>query len=170
MDDYKLAIIFNGDNEANNIKNGDMLFLGDSKSDDLHVKCLLDLARKLYPDNQIFQMLNTKHFPTTIAYYLIKMGHIVFLNTTHYRDDLLLKYGKSGELLLPESLNEAQVKSLEKLADLIHDNRIEVTSNMYVDNGFVAGKSFDVPMYEITTKEFIDMISKNCEFLNNPMK
>lgn len=50
-----------------------------------------------------------------IAYFLVKMGHIVFFNTTKYDEDNLRKYDRTGFFMLPNHLTEKQKECLENV-------------------------------------------------------
>lgn len=151
MDDYKFALI---------LDNGQVKRFGDSKSEDYHVACMLDAARNMYPDSQIFEMLNEKHLPTTIAYYLTEMGNIVFLNLTHYKREGLTKYGKSGMFMIPDEITQSQLESLRNFEKEIVGFDVTIRTDLRIEDGFLETKTLSGMMGSLDDK-LVELISKN---------
>ena len=155
MDNYKFALFF---------PDGEIRYYGDSKSDDYHVGCMLDAARELYPDNQVFKMLNERHLPTTIAYYLTEVGNIVFLNLTHYKREGLTKYGKSGMFMIPNEITQKQLEALKEFESEIKDFDVIIKTDLIIEDGFLESKTLSGMMGSLDDK-LIDLISKKCRII-----
>ena len=151
MDDYKCAII-----NENGIDK-----VGDSRSEDIHTICLLEEARKIHPDNQYFKMLNVKHLPSTISYYLTEAGDIVFLNTTNYRKEELKKYGRSGIFFLPSVITNKHIESLEKFLPMIEDFKVEIKADFSIEDGILMYKTISTSDIDVKV-DLITLIKRSC--------
>ena len=117
-------------------------YYGNTSDDYFHNVYLLNYVKEYYPDVPIFQQLNPRHPKEIIAYFLVKMGHIVFFNTTKYDEKNLQKYGKLGLLLLPDSLTENQKKSLMQFSKNISDFQILINYELKIEDGLLSSKTF----------------------------
>ncbi len=126
MDNYKLAIINNKDNNVNR--------RGSINDGDLHINCLISYIREKYCDNKLLMQLNDQHTPDTAAYYLTLFdNNILFLNTTHNVE----KYGRTGIFFMPDDISDYQREMLYEFADDIHDYSVDIAYDFEVENGFL---------------------------------
>ncbi len=139
MDNYKVSLIFDG--QVENTRNGQIVKSGDSKGEELHIETLLDLSKKYFSTHSVLSQLNYKHRPETVAYFMTKMGTVVFLNTTRYTEACLKKYGKSGMFLLPDTITEKQFDAIKILAGDIVDFNITYITDLKLEDGMVQGKN-----------------------------
>ena len=158
MDDYKFAIIFN------DTTNKTIEFYGDSKSDDLHIACLLEAARQMYPDEEIFNQLNIRHLPITAIYFLTELGNIVVMNSTKFSEKELAKYGKTAEIILPEEISSKQITALKELMNNIDNYSIEVDTNLGIKDGMVRLNSHTGLKNEEFDK-IMDIIGEECHLV-----
>lgn len=141
MENYKLVFIYGVNDPNKNIKNGEMEGIGDVQDETLlHINCLLDYAKTKYPNIPIFQQLNNRHRPETVAYFLTLLGHIVFFNTTKN----VKKHGKSGLFMFPKEITEEQKETLSKFCKTIEDFSITVTYDLQLVDGILDSKEFSM--------------------------
>ncbi len=154
MDDYKIAIIYGKDDEKNHTKDGMIHYYGKVCDDYFHNVYLLNYTKEYYPDTPIFQSLNPRHPKEIIAYFLVKMGHIVFFNTTRYEEKNFKKYGKLGLLMLPDVLTEKQKAALIQFSQNIPDFQILISYRLKIENGLLDSNTYQSVHHE-TPEEMI---------------
>lgn len=137
MDSYKIAFIYGLDDEKNNFSDGQIHMVGEMEDGFLHSKILLDYAQEHYPDMPIFNQLNVRHQPEVIAYFLVKMGHIVFFNTTKYDEDNLEKYGRLGFFMMPDGITKKQVSALIRFSEIISEFNVFITHHIEMKDGLL---------------------------------
>lgn len=137
MDSYKIAFIYGEDDEKNNFSDGQIHMVGEMEDGSLHSKILLDYAKEYYPDMSIFKQLNPRHQPEVIAYFLVRMGHIVFFNTTKYDEENMKNYGKLGFFMMPDTITKKQVDSLIRFSKNISDFNVFITHHIEMTDGLL---------------------------------
>lgn len=141
MDNYKIAFI-NGNNfEDRNIIDGGIDYYGEIDSDSLHVMSLLEYAKNNFSDIPVFNQLTIRHQPEVVAYFLTRIGIIVFLNMTRYDEQHLKRYGKMGMLMMPDKLTDNQIEALNQFVEEISDFSIVVNYDLSIDTGMLDSKS-----------------------------
>ncbi len=149
MDSYKLAIIYSEDNNMKNIKDGQLKMLGDAyDSEELHIKCLLDLAKEIYPEVDIFRKITYRHTPEIASYFFTLLDNIVFLNTTKNME----KYGKTGMLMMPKNLSEKQIDTLISFTENLKDYSISICYDLELIDGILESKELHSLEKEQTIK------------------
>lgn len=143
MDDYKIAFIYGNDNMNESLKNGSIHYYGEVSKGKIHSMHLLDYTAEYYPEVSIFKQLNVRHQPEVIAYFLVRMGHIVFFNTTKYDEDNLRKYGRTGFFMLPDTLTEKQQEYIGLFAKQISDYNIFITYDIEMIDGILDSKTYN---------------------------
>ena len=158
MDEYKLAFIYGDTDQKRKIVEGQIERVGDIHDEDvLHIRCLLDYARERYSDVEIFQRLNLRHKPETVAYFFtLLFHHAVFLNTT--KD--ITNYGKTGMLMLPDKLTDIQRESLCSLMREIDDFSIGIFYDLRIEEGILEGKEIYSADCESPLKVFEHYLDK----------
>lgn len=154
MDKYKMSFIYGNDNINHNFSDGQIEYYGEVSEGKIHSLHLLDYTREYYPEAPIFKQLTVRHQPEVIAYFLVRMGHIVFFNTTKYDEDNLRKYGKTGFFMIPSTLTEKQKESLENFAQQILDYNIFITYDIEMIDGILDSKTYN-SIEKITPIELI---------------
>jgi len=161
MDNYKIAFIHGENFENKGLSDGSIELYGDITKDSLHVAYLLDYAKKRFSDIPIFDRLTIRHQPEIVAYFLTKLGIIVFFNMTKYEENHIKRYGKNGMLMLPETLTEKQKEALKKLAADISDFNISINYDLTLD-GILDSKTIQGFNHE-TPSELIEIYLKRIE-------
>lgn len=134
MDDYKIAVIYGKDDQEKNIKDGMIEAFGDIHDQDLlHIDCILEHARKKYPEVAVFKQLTDRHSPEAVAYFYTQLGNAVFFNSTKEPE----KYGYSGVLMLPDDLTDNQIQSLQNLSKKISKYIISISYDFKVEDGII---------------------------------
>ncbi len=137
MDDYKIAVIYGKDDPEKNIKDGMIEAFGDIHDQDLlHIDCILEHARKRYPEVAVFKQLTDRHSPEVVACIYTLLGNVVFFNTTKDAG----KYGKLGLLMLPDELTDNQIQSLQELAKSISNYSLNISYGLKLEDGFLEGQ------------------------------
>lgn len=137
MENHKLAIIYGVADIAKNIGDGQIERLGDSKLEhEYHSANLLAEAKKRYPEASIFQKLTYRHRPEVISYFFTLFGHIVFLNTT--KNEKI--YGKSGLFIMPKTVTDAQIASLDDFCAEIENFEVDILYDCEIIDGVLDGK------------------------------
>ena len=153
MDDYKIAVIYGKDDPEKNIKDGMIEAFGDIHDQDLlHIDCILEHARKRYPEVAIFKQLTDRHRPEVVACIYTLLGNVVFFNTT--KD--IKKYGRTGLLMLPDELTDNQIQSLQELTKKIHKYNITISYEL----NFEEGVPVDKEMYPISNETPQELLNK----------
>ena len=137
MDNYKFAIIFGKDNQKNNTKDGQVLYCGDNRNGEMHIKSFLDFIEEYYKDDEMLSKINIRHQPTMPAYLLEEQGNIVFLNTTSLEEKELAKYGRNGIVFLPMEITDKQFETLMNDFEKIENYDLMIKSNFKVEDGFL---------------------------------
>ena len=123
--------------------------------DDFHTNSLLEYAKKNHLDNPIFEKLNKRHQPETIAFFYTKLyDDIVFLNTTSIPNDQAIHYTKQGLFLLPDNISDNQKENLYLFLDKIKDYSIGICYDLDVIDGILDGKN----LYSYENKTPKDMM------------
>lgn len=141
MNENKIALIYDHDDINKGFTDGQIEFYGNMEQDSLHIAYLLDYARSKFPEIPIFQQLTLRHQPEVAAYFLTRLGMIVFLNMTKYDPEHLKKYGKMGMLMLPDQMTPAQIESLKQFVADIQDFDISIHYNLSIDMGMLDAKT-----------------------------
>ena len=106
MDNYKIAFINGNGVEDKGLMDGQIDYCGEISSDALHITNLLEYTKNHFSDIPVFNQLNIRHQPEVVAYFLTRLGIIVFFNMTRYDDIHLKKYGRNGTFMLPDELTD----------------------------------------------------------------
>lgn len=154
MDSYKIAFIYGRDDEKNNFEDGQVHFYGEVEEGFLHSKILLDYAREHYLDMPIFQQLNPRHQPEVIAYFLVRMGHIVFFNTTKYDEENINKYGRLGFFMMPDEITKKQASALVRFSKSIEDFNVFITHHIVMQDGLLDSMTCHSPE-KVEPKELV---------------
>lgn len=141
MDNYKMAFIYGTDEPNKKISNGKIQYYGDVSEDYIHTKYLLDYIKEYYPEIPIFKQLNIRHQRELIAYFLVKMGHIVFFNTTPTTEKEFQKYGKTGQFMMPDTITEEQNNALNEFCKEIKDYDILINYDITLEDGLLDSKT-----------------------------
>ena len=142
MDNSKVVIIFGKDAENGQYFDGQMECYGNAMDADLHIATLLEIAHKYFGDDPILSRLNIRHQANIAAYFMVELGHVVFLNTTSYKKDFLEKHGKNGLLMIPDQMSMKQFETLKKFLHHVEDYTITVCSDLKLNEGFLESKNF----------------------------
>ena len=142
MDNSKVVIIFGKDDEKGNFYDGEIESYGDARDADLHIATLLEIANKYFSDDPIISRLNIRHQANIAAYFMVELGHVVFLNTTSYKKEFLEKHGKNGLLMVPDQMSIKQFETLKEFLHQVEDYTITVCSSLKLNEGFLESKNF----------------------------
>ena len=142
MDDYKVAIVFGNDDKKGNFSEGQIEKAGDLRDKDLHISTLLEIVNKYFSDDPILSRLSIRHQATIAAYFIVELGHVVFLNTTSLKEEFLVKHGKSGMLMVPDKMSSKQFAAVKDFLHQVADYTITVCSELTLNEGFLESKSF----------------------------
>ena len=164
MDDKKIAFIYGSDKAEVGIYEGEVCKIGNINDSEIHSTCLLLFAKEKYPEVGIFNKLNYRHRPQSIAYFYTRyFNHAVFLNTTKYRDDGSIgMHGKNGILMLPEELTDKQKEMVSRFLDEINDYSVSILYDLKLDGGIVTGSeilSVDANNSRVAFDNYLDMKS-----------
>lgn len=141
MDNYKIAIIY-GNNDLNkDKKNGEIELYGSVEDDYMHTKYLLDYVNSHYPEVAIFKQLTIRHQRELIAYFLVKMGNIVFFNTTPTDEKEFQKYGYTGQFMMPDTITDEQNTALNDFCSQINKYDILISYDITLEDGFLDSKT-----------------------------
>ena len=156
MDNYKIAFI-NGNNfEDRNLVDGQIDYFGEIGNDTLHIMNLLEYAKNNFSDIPVFNQLTIRHQPEVVAYFLTRIGIIVFFNMTRYDENHLKKYGRNGMFMLPDELTDKQIESLKEFTENISNFSISVNYDLNIDTGILDSKSIQGFNNE-TPKEIVNI-------------
>lgn len=101
----------------------------------IHIAMMLDYLETHYLEDKILQSSNIYTSINSIALYLCRKGNIVFLNTTSYNKEMLIKHGKNGILIMPGSITENQKEALQEFKEKISKlNELQVWYDIQEDN------------------------------------
>lgn len=159
MNNYKIAFIHSDNFEEKGLLDGKVEFLGEITKDSLHVNCLLDYANQNFSEFSIFKKLSIRHQPEVVAYFLTKLGIVVFLNLTKYDEEHLRRYGKMGMIMLPDTLTLNQRESLINFAESISDFDISINYDLSIETGILDSKTIQGFNHE-KPKELLDIYFK----------
>ena len=168
MDDHKGFILFGKDDENDKYHDGESIMFGNSKSDDLHIASLLDIAKTYFPEDPILSKLNIRHQPEVAAFFMVEMGNVVFLNTTKYNGNNISIYGKSGMLMLPSTISNKQIESLKELTQSLIDYDLIIKTDFNLNNGMLESKTL-VCMDKINPDKLIELVNDNCHVNSDSM-
>lgn len=141
IDSYKGALIHGAGHSERGINDGELETLGLLDGEDnFHSKVLLDYAKEKYPDVGIFNKLTIRHQPEVIAYFLTRLGDIVFLNITRYDEKSLSRYGRSGILLMCDNPTDKQKETLKEFSRSISNFNVEIGYDLSIDQGYLDSK------------------------------
>lgn len=142
MDDGKVTIIFGNDDEKGLFQDGNIETYGKAEDNDLHIATLLEIVNKYFSEDPILSRLSIRHQANIAAYFMVELGHVVFLNTTSYKKEFLSKHGKNGLLMVPDKMSQKQFESLKVFLKKVDDYTITVCSNLRLNEGFLESKNF----------------------------
>lgn len=142
MDDSKVVIIFGTDDTNEKFHDGELEYFGNIKDSDLHIVTLLEMVEKYFSDDSILSRLTIRHQANIAAYFMVELGHVIFLNTTSYKKEYLEKHGKSGLLMIPDKMSIKQFEELKLFLKKIEDYTITVCSDLKLNEGFLESKNF----------------------------
>ena len=142
MDKNKVVMLFGTDAADGKYFDGKIEGFGDAEDKDLHISTLLEIVHNYFSEDPILTRLNIHHPATVAAYFMVELGHIVFLNTTSFEKELLQKHGKSGILMVPDNITYEQFESLKSLLSQLDNYTINVSSDFKFNEGFLESKSF----------------------------
>lgn len=142
MDDSKVVIIFGNDDKKCQFQDGKIENYGDAKDDDLHIATLLEIVEKYFSDDPILSRLNINHQANIVAYFMVELGHLVFLNTTSYKKEFFEQHGKSGLLMVPNKISIKQFETLKEFLRQVEDYTVTVCSELKLNGGFLESKNF----------------------------
>ena len=142
MDDSKVTIIFGNDDDKGLFKDGSIETYGKAEDNDLHIATLLEIVNKYFSDDPILSRLSIRHQANIAAYFIVELGHVIFLNTTSYKKEFLDKHGKNGLLMVPDKMSPKQFETLKAFLKQVDDYTITVCSNLKLNEGFLESKNF----------------------------
>lgn len=166
MDNYKGFIIFGKDDENGKYQDGQIIMFGDSKSDDLHIENLLSISKEYFPEDSILSRLTIRHQPEMAAFFIVNMGNIVFLNTTKYNENNISKYGKSGMLMLPNTLSANQASLIEGIGEQLENYDLIIKTDLKLNEGFLESKTLTC-MDKVVPKQLMKLVQTNCSIVEN---
>ena len=135
IDNYKVVII-TGKNDKSEDRDGEVIFVGPLSDYSFHIDCLLDYARRRYPDVRAFQQMNDRCIINVPIFFLTWLNSIVYINISSE------KTGKRGILYMPDEVSEIQKKQLLKLAQSISNAYVDIVYDMDFDDGEVQEEDF----------------------------
>lgn len=154
MDEYKIAI-FHGDNafdQDHGFIDGEIEKFGERLKQSYHILEFIDHIQKKYQDVPLLKGVKPTHPPYVPACFFTFLGDVVFYNIA----PLDKKYGKIGQFYFPQSISDAQKKSILEFSSEISDYQIFLMKNIFVKDG------------ELSWQTLTNMNEKlNCEFLEN---
>lgn len=149
----KIAII-HGNTPVDGInKNGQIDYINfDINDNGHHIDFMLDYLKNNYKDLGLYQKYEKELYISKIVMDLVKLGEVVFVNTTSYAKEFLKNYGVTGEIFLPNDLNDEQKEGLKKLKKNIDEyDEIQIWYNIN------SGKQASVKYGEVSIlDEFIE--------------
>ena len=127
MEVVKIAVIHN---------DGKMDYvMSDTASDATHISLMLDYINEHYQDDEFLKSCDIHTAANKVAMYLCSKGEIVYIDTTTYRKDMLIKHGKRGVVLMPKVLKEVQMYNLFKLKDMLERfNEVQIWYDIKSDS------------------------------------
>lgn len=153
--DSKIVFICGYEKLDKNITEGKIIGVGNINDDYFHATTLLNFAKDNYPDVSIFNNLNNRHRPETIAYFYTSIfNHIVFLNISSNRKN---EIQKAGVFLIPDNITDKQKESLYKFTDEINDYTIGIHYNLKFEDGMVKDEAIS-STYDETPRELFDKL------------
>lgn len=127
MEVVKIAVIHN-DGKIDYV-------MSDTSSDATHISLMLDYVKEHYKDDEYLNSCDIHVAANKVAMYLCNKGEIVYIDTTTYRKDMLLKHGKRCVILMPKVLKEVQMYNLFKLKDMLEKfNEVQIWYNIKSDS------------------------------------
>ena len=103
VDDYKVVVI-TGKNDKSDDFDGEVRFIGPISEYDFHIDCLLDYAKRSYPDVKVFQRMNDRFDPNVPIFFLTWLNSIVYINISGNR------VGRYGMHYMPDDIDDEIVK------------------------------------------------------------
>ena len=118
----KIAII-HGNTPVDGInKNGQIDYINfDINDNGHHIDFMLDYLKNNYKDLELYQKYEKELYISKIVMDLVKLGEVIFVNTTSYAKEFLRNYGVTGEIFLPNALTDEQKEGLKKLKKNIEE-------------------------------------------------
>lgn len=156
MDKYKIALIYGNNFVEKGIEEGKIDYCGEMGSDSLHVVSLLNYAKEKFSEIPVFQQLSIRHQPEVIAYFLTRLGIIVFFNMTKYDENHIKKYGRNGMFMMPDELTPKQEESLKEFTKSINDFKCSINYDLTIDTGILDSKIIQSLNHE-TSNEIVDI-------------
>ena len=162
IDKYKIVFIHGDQFKEKGLEDGKIEFCGAYEEDNLHSFNLLTYAKEKFSEMPIFNQLNVRHQPEVIAYFLTKLGIMVFLNSTKYDEISLKKYGRSGIFLMPDSPTEKQQNTLLELTNTMSSFDTSINYNLLMEDGILNSKQIS----NINQEKPIDLANKYLKKIN----
>ena len=157
--DSKIVFIYGDEKLDKNITEGKIEKVGTIDDDYFHATTLLNFAKEKYPEVNIFNSLNNRHRPETIAYFYTSLfNHIVFLNISSNKKNELQK---AGVFLIPNNITEKQKESLYKFNEEIKDYTIGIHYNLKFEDGYVKDEAISSTYDETPRELFEKLFEKN---------
>ena len=151
VDDYKVVVI-TGKSDKSDDLDGEVRFVGPTSEYDFHIDCLLDYAKRSYPDVKVFQRMNDRFDPNVPIFFLTWLNSIVYINISGNR------VGRYGMLYMPDEISEKQKEKLFEFAKSISKAHVDIVYDMDIDDGIVEWEEFDreknKKFYELLTDFF----------------
>lgn len=105
------------------------------ENEKIHIAMMLDYLKTHYLEDNFLQSSNIYTSINSIALYLCRKGNAIFLNTTSYNKEMLMKHGRNGILIMPQNITENQKESLQELKEKISKiNELQVWYDIQEDN------------------------------------
>lgn len=136
-------------------KNGELHYMGDVSSIDLHNDYLLNYIDKYYPGDREFDEVDESTFNKITVYHLLNVGEVVYLNNGYF-----------GNIFVPLSMTEAQIEAIYDLALYLGDQPVLFNYNPTTDLGFLNYQAKGIDE-DKTLKEDMDEYINEWE-MNNP--
>ncbi len=151
----KIVFIYGDEKLEKGIIEGKIEGVGDINDDYFHATTLINFAKEKYPEVKAFNSLNNRHRPETVSYfYTAFFNHIVFLNISSVRNNVLQK---RGVFLMPNDITERQKQSLYEFSDEISDYEVGIYYDLELKDGVLDEKGISSTSNE-TPRQLIDRL------------
>ena len=154
VDDYKVVII-TGENEKSDDKDGELIYVGNSKDYSFHIDALIDYSINKYPSVNVFKHINDRCLPCVPIFFLTWLNSIVYTNTSSDR------IGKCGMLYMPDEISDKQKEVLLELSKTLPKSNVDIVYDMDFDDGEVIGTEFGYKRGQDFVDALNDFFKKN---------